>query len=202
MSALKLSNMPDYVGPLTELDRRIRETVGDEAADTIMMGLGDVKNSWKKDRVAHWVKAAMARMDETLDDEVKEEIMVACGHNCAARHGAPIRQAVKRREKHEGFYDFLDAMAAEPPKGMQVERDGDAVVFGYTPQTFGGGMRCYCSLVNGLPMDETMSETYCLCSRGFVEAYWEAVSGGRVDVELLESAVSGSDVCRFRVRFL
>jgi predicted hydrocarbon binding protein len=202
MSALKLSNMPDYVGPLTELDRRIRETVGDEAADTIMMGLGDVKNSWKKDRVAHWVKAAMARMDETLDDEVKEEIMVACGHNCAAHHGAPIRRAVKRREKHEGFYDFLDAMAAEPPKGMQVERDGDAVVFGYTPQTFGGGMRCYCSLVNGLPMDETMSETYCLCSRGFVEAYWEAVSGGRVDVELLESAVSGSDVCRFRVRFL
>jgi len=194
--------MPDYVGPLTELDRRIRETVGDEAADTIMMGLGDVKNSWKKDRVAHWVKAAMARMDETLDDEVKEEIMVACGHNCAARHGAPIRQAVKRREKHEGFYDFLDAMAAEPPRGMQVERDGDAVVFGYTPQTFGRGMRCYCSLVNGLPMDETMSETYCLCSRGFVEAYWEAVSGGRVDVELLESAVSGSDVCRFRVRFL
>ena len=194
--------MPEYVGPLTELDRRIRETVGDEAADTIMMGLGDVKNSWKKDRVAHWVKAAMARMDETLDDEVKEEIMVACGHNCAAHHGAPIRQAVKRREKHEGFYDFLDDMAAEPPKGLQVERDGDAVVFGYTPQTFGGGMRCYCSLVNGLPMDETMSETYCLCSRGFVEAYWEAVSGGRVDVELLESAVSGSDVCRFRVRFL
>jgi len=115
--------MPDYVGPLTELDRRIRETVGDEAADSIMKGLGEVKNSWSKDRVAHWVKEAMARMDETLDDEVKEEIMVACGHNCAAHHGAPIRQAVKRREKHEAFDGFLDAMAAEPPKGMQVRRD-------------------------------------------------------------------------------
>ena len=194
--------MPDYVGPLTELDRRIRETVGDEAADSIMEGLGDVKNSWKKDRVAHWVKEAMARMDETLDDEVKEEIMVACGHNCAAHHGAPIRQAVKRREKHEGFDEFLDAMAAEPPRGMQVRRDGGAVVFSYTPQTYGGGMRCYCSLVNGLPMEETMSETYCLCSKGFVEAYWMALSGGRVDVELLESAVSGSDVCRFRVSFI
>jgi len=82
--------MPDYVGPLTELDRRIRETVGDEAADAIMDGLVDVKNSWKRDRVAHWVKEAMARMDETLDDEAKEKIMVACGHNCAAHHGAPI----------------------------------------------------------------------------------------------------------------
>ena len=82
-----------------------------------------------------------------------------------------------------------------------MERDDEAVVFGYTPQTFGRGMRCYCSLVNGLPMGETMSETYCLCSRGFVEAYWEAVSGGRVEIELLESAVSGSEVCRFRVSF-
>ena len=194
--------MPDYVGPLKELDRRIRETVGDEAADAITRGLGDVRNSWKKDRVAHWVKEAMARMDETLDDEAKTEIMVACGRNCAEHHGAPIRQAVKRREKHEAFDDFIDAMAAKPPRGMQVAPDGGAVIFGYTPQTYGRGMRCYCSLVNGLPVDETMSETWCLCSRGFVEAYWEAVSGSRVEVELLESAVSGSDVCRFRVRLL
>ena len=194
--------MPDYVGPLRELDRRIRETVGDEAADAVMLGLGDVRNSWSKDRVAHWVKEAMARLDETLGEGAKTEIMVACGRNCAAHHAAPIRQAVKRREKHEGFDGFLDSMSAEPPRGMHLERDDGAVIFGYTPQTFGGGMRCYCSLVNGLPVDETMSETYCLCSRGFVEAYWEAVSGGRVEVELLESAVSGSDICRFKVSFL
>ncbi len=194
--------MPDLVGPLTELDRRIRETMGDEAADVIMEGVGDVKNTWKKDRVAHWVKEAMTRMDETLDDEAKEKIMVACGHNCAAHHDAPIRQAVKRREKQKGFEEFLDAMAAEPPRGMQLQRDGGAVIFSYTPQTYGRGMRCYCSLVKGLPMDETMSETYCLCSKGFVEAYWMALSGGRVDVELLESAVTGSDVCRFRVSFV
>jgi len=194
--------MSDYVGPLKELDRRIRETAGDEAADAIMLGLGDVRNSWSKDRVARWVKAAMARMDETLDDEAATEIMVACGRNCAAHHGTPIRQAVKRREKHDRFDGFLDSMTAEPPRGMQVERDDEAVIFGYTPQTFGRDMRCYCSLVNGLPMDETMSKTYCLCSRGFVEAYWEAVSSGPVEVELLESAVSGSDVCRFRVSFM
>jgi len=194
--------MPDLVGPLTELDRRIRETMGGEAADVIMEGVGDVKNTWKRDRVAHWVKEAMTRMDETLDDEAKEKIMVACGHNCAAHHDAPIRQAVKRREKHEGFEEFLDAMAAEPPRGMQLQRDGGAVIFSYTPQTYGRGMRCYCSLVKGLPMDETMSETYCFCSKGFVEAYWMALSGGRVDVELLESAVTGSDVCRFRVSFV
>ena len=73
--------MPDLVGPLTELDRRIRETVGDEAADFIMEGVGDVKNTWKKDRVAIWVKEAMKHMDETLGQEAKEKIMVACGHN-------------------------------------------------------------------------------------------------------------------------
>jgi hypothetical protein len=194
--------MPDLVGPLTELDRRIRETVGDEAADFIMEGVGDVKNTWKKDRVAIWVKEAMKRMDETLDQEAKEKIMVACGHNCAAHHGAPIAQAVKRREKHEDFEEFLDAMAAEPPRGMQLQRDRGDVIFSYTPQSYGGDMRCYCSLVKGLPMDETMSETYCLCSKGFVEAYWTALSGDRVDVELLESAVTGSDVCRFRVSFM
>jgi len=194
--------MPDIIGPLRELERTIAEAAGDKAAATILEGLAEVKNSWPKDRVAHYVKDAMARMDDTLDYETKHGIMVACGHNCAAHHGAPIRQAVKRREKHEGFDGFLDAMVAKPPTGMQVERDGGAVIFSYTPQTYSGGMRCYCSLVNGLPLDETMSETYCLCSKGFVEAYWMALSGGRVDVELLESAVTGSDVCRFRVSFI
>jgi hypothetical protein len=44
-----------------------------------------------------------------------------------------------------------------------------------------------------------MSRTYCHCSKAFVRTLWEAVMGRPVSIELLESAVSGSGECRFRI---
>jgi hypothetical protein len=54
-------------------------------------------------------------------------------------------------------------------------------------------------MVSGLPEGETMSVTYCQCSRAFVQTVWEAALGRPVQVDLLSSAVSGSDECRFRI---
>jgi predicted hydrocarbon binding protein len=47
-----------------------------------------------------------------------------------------------------------------------------------------------------------MPRTYCGCSKGFVERYWEQVLGRHVEAKILESAVTGSKVCRFRVRYV
>lgn len=144
------------------------------------------------------MKAAMERMDGLLDQETRGRIMGGCGRNCADHsHAGPVAGALKRRSRYETLEEFLDAEERSPPRGMLVERDGAAVIFGYTPAAY--GVRCYCGLVQGLPQGEVMSGTYCGCSVGFVERYWEQVLGRQVKVELLESAVTGSNVCRFRV---
>lgn len=50
-------------------------------------------------------------------------------------------------------------------------------------------MRCYFSLVNGLPEGENISITYCNCSRGFVKNFWESVPENPVKVDLIYSAL-------------
>jgi predicted hydrocarbon binding protein len=60
-------------------------------------------------------------------------------------------------------------------------------------------MRCYCGLLRALPEGETVSKTYCNCSKGFVEKYWEAVLQKPVKVDVLQSAVSGASECKFAI---
>ncbi|MDI6869653.1 MAG: hypothetical protein QMD88_08800 [Coprothermobacterota bacterium] len=62
-------------------------------------------------------------------------------------------------------------------------------------------MKCYCSLVNDLPKGENISITYCNCSRGFVKNFWESVLGKPVMVDLICSAISGEEECRFAIHF-
>ena len=51
--------------------------------------------------------------------------------------------------------------------------------------------------MRGLPEDKTVSLTYCQCSRGLVEKTWELILGRPVQVEILESAISGATECKF-----
>ena len=59
-------------------------------------------------------------------------------------------------------------------------------------------MRCFCSLLRGLPAEETESATYCQCSKGFVRKMWERVLGRPAKVEVLETAVTGAKECKFK----
>jgi hypothetical protein len=192
--------MPNIRGPLRQLEETIRSEAGEEAADGIMAGSETFKDSSSKENVAKWVKGAMGRMDETLDSETSERIMAACGRNCADHHGSVVERAKARRAKYGTLEEFLDSEERKPQRGNLLKRDGSDIIVGYTPESY--GVRCYCSLVQGLPAGEAMPRTYCGCSKGFVERYWGQVLGRPVEAELLESAVTGSKVCRFRVRYV
>jgi len=111
-----------------------------------------------------------------------------------------IDQALERRAKYDSLEEFLDAEIRTPMRGVKTEYKDSVIDYYYLPQSYMKGLRCYCSLVQDLPADETISPTYCNCSKGYVTTYWEKVTGRPVEVELMESAVSGSDRCWFRIR--
>ena len=83
---------------------------------------------------------------------------------------------------------------------MRTERCEGVLYQVYTPRSFGKGQRCFCALARGLPEGVNMSPTYCKCGESFARTYWQAVLGRQVDVKLLESGLTGGDVCRFEVR--
>jgi hypothetical protein len=185
------------IGQIDEIGRNIEDAAGYDIRLKVMQGSEKFKSASKPAEVAEWTKTAMDRLDLLTDGATREQIMLNCGYNCSLVNQRPILNAKSRRAKFPSEEAFLEAEVKKPPKGMRFERDGKTILQYYTPHAFGAGMRCYCSLLRGLPAGQTASLTYCQCSRGFVQKYWEGILGRPVEVDLVESAVSGAEECKF-----
>ena len=188
-----------YAGPIEELGGNIGRFAGDTVRQAVMIGSEEASAATEPRQVALWVKEAVARLDILAAPEERERIMHACGSKCACMNPRPTRMAAERRKKFPSEQAFLEAEARKPSKGTRLELQGALLHFYYTPRAYRGGLRCYCSLVQGLPEGETASLTYCQCARSFVKHYWEAVLGRDVAVDLAYSAISGADECKFIV---
>jgi predicted hydrocarbon binding protein len=189
--------MPPVVGMIEQFAGEVEAVAGEEARREVMAGVETLKPS-RREEISLWMRGAVDRLD-ALAGADGATVMDRCGVNCAhVNHGMTDR-AKARRAKFATEEAFLQAEAKEPASGTRVElRDGFVYQL-YTPATFGRPLRCFCALMSGLPADVQMSPTYCLCSRAFVRTYWTEVLGRPVDVEVVETALTGSTECRFKV---
>ena len=188
---------PKTAGQIKEIGMNIERFAGTDIHKKIMDGSDKVAASSDMKKVAIWVKGAMGRLEASTDLVKCEQIMLACGYNCFERNKRPMEIAKVRRQKYHTEEAFPAAEVKKPPKGFRFEREGNMLIQYYTPHTYGTGIRCYCSLMRKLPEEVTASSTYCQCSQGFVETYWEGILGRPVRVELGNTAISGSDECKF-----
>jgi hypothetical protein len=186
---------------LIPLEKNIEHYAGEETCQKVMAGSEKITETSNREKRALWVKDAIDRLDATVDEEKRIQIMHNCGSNCADINKRVIQKAVERCKKFKTFEEFLEAEIKKPPNGTRFEQDGNRLVQVYTPQTFSYLMRCYCGLIRYLPSDVNMSKTFCHCSEGFIKKYWETITGKPVNVKLLESAVSGSSECKFAIEF-
>ncbi len=186
-------------GQINEIGRNVEDLAGYELRLKVMQGSEKIISSSNPAKVATWVKQAMDRLDALVDAPTRRKIMVNCGYNCILINQRPLEDARARRLRFASEEAFLEAEVRKPPRGMRFERRGNLLTQYYIPQSFGSGMRCYCSLLRGLPAGQTASLTFCQCSLGFVQRYWEGLLEREVRVDLLESAVSGAGECKFVV---
>ncbi|MBN1137058.1 MAG: hypothetical protein JXM73_10750 [Anaerolineae bacterium] len=187
------------VGMIEQLAGEVEALAGRSVREQVMAGSEAITAKTGGAEVAQWVKDAMDRLDALVPEEMRVQIMENCGVNCAGRNSTPIDRAVARRQRAADEEAFLAAELKKPAAGIRLERDGDVIYQVYTPRAFSRPMRCYCGLVKELPGGETMSPTYCHCSKAFVRVMWEAILGRPVSVDLVESAMSGASECRFRI---
>jgi predicted hydrocarbon binding protein len=189
------------IGMIEEILGNIERFSGKKIKDQIIIGAEKLSPNTKKPALALWVKNTVAKMDNLVDEKTRLEIMENCGYSCAKKNKRVIETMKTRSDKHKTLDDFIEAEIKKPLSGTRLERKGNILYQYYTPQSFSRPMRCYCSLVNGLPLNETMSATYCHCSKGFVKKLWEAVLKRSVKVELLQSVLSGQQECKFAIHF-
>jgi hypothetical protein len=184
---------------LITMENCLEKVAGKSVAAKVMEGSEQITEKTDKKRIAQWVKGAMERLDTLVDEKTRVQAMQNCGYNCAKINHKAIEKAVVRRKRYASTDDFLAAEQQNPMKGTKLACEGNILYQSYTPQTFTRPLRCYCGLFRGLPPEDTISLTYCNCSKGFVEKYWEAILQKPVKVDLLQSAISGATECKFAI---
>jgi len=185
---------------MEELARNLDRFAKDGVREKVMAGSEKITASTSKDKIAKWLKGAMDRLDSLVDEKTRNQVMENCGYSCADHNKKLIGRMTAKRKKFKSVDEFLEAEQRKPMRGTKLIREGDVLYYFYTPSTFSKSLRCYCGLLRGLPASEKVSSTYCHCSKGFVEKFWEGVLGRPVNVELVQSAVSGSQECKFAIR--
>jgi hypothetical protein len=184
-------------GQIQEIGGHIEEFAGKKVKDKVMEGSEKAAASKDRKQVALWFKDAIDRLDAAATPEKCCQIMTACGHSCIA-HNKGLANGIKhRRQKYQTEEEFLKAEIKKPVHGIRLERQGNILVQCYTPHTYSTPRRCFCGLMFALPEGVNTSPTYCQCSRGFVEKYWEGALGRPVQVEIKETTLTGADECKF-----
>ncbi len=184
---------------LISIEKSVEALAGDVISKKVMVGSEEISEKTDKRRIAEWVKYAMERLDSLVKEETKFQIMENCGRNCADVNRRVTERAKARRKKFKSAEEFLEAEQKKPMAGTRLVIEGNMLYQFYAPRTFTRPMRCYCGLLRGLSDEETVSKTYCHCSKGFVKRFWESVLERHVKVDLIQSAVSGADECEFAI---
>ncbi len=127
----------------------------------------------------------MESMDDHLDAESRVKLMEACGRACA--HAGPARVA---RDCQGNLEQWLTILATWHGGEEYVQRDGDAIEVLCAD--------CLYALVKDGPA--RLSDTYCVCSLGWMKETFETVVGRPVAVTLVESVKRGGRRCRFTIR--
>jgi predicted hydrocarbon binding protein len=183
-------------GALRALEECIKRFAGEAIMKEVMVGSEEMTEQMDgSEEISRWVKGAMDRLDALVDEGTRVQIMENCGYKCAEMNSGAIDEAIARRKKFKNVDEFLEAEQRNPTKGTRLVREGDVLYQFYMPQSL--GVRCFCSLVNAT--EEKISLTYCHCSKGFVKKLWESVLKRPVEVELIQSVMSGSEECKFAI---
>jgi hypothetical protein len=184
---------------IEELGRNVAALAGSKVKVKVMEGSQALGAQPHSGQEALWIKGAIERLDKLADKRTRTAIMEKCGVNCARFNSGVMKGAMSRRKKFSTLEAFLEAEVKKPLKGTKLERRGNKLILSYLPRSYSGAMRCFCALVQELPEGEEISPTYCHCSKAFVRTWWEAVLGNPVKVDILETAMTGSHQCRFRI---
>jgi hypothetical protein len=183
-------------GQLQEIGRLIEQLAGKEARQEVMRGSDQMSPTGTPAEVALCCRKTIDRLDALVNQSVRDQIMAGCGRHCQSLYDLHAEALKQQRLQYTSEAEFLAHLQA-PDASLVFECRGDDLIQYHIPSKAGHGMRCSCFLMAALPEGTNASPTFCQCSRAFVQQRWESVLGRPLRVEVKETAITGSDHCRF-----
>ena len=84
------------LGPITEFGAAIEQFAGAQARETVMAGSERILDA-PPEESAMWLKGAVDRLDATVDEGTRVQIMEQMGVNCAEMTKSHVERALARR---------------------------------------------------------------------------------------------------------
>ena len=160
-----------------ETDREVVEKVMQDA---------DQYKSYNYVRKAAWWKRVIENLEQLTGREKSCEIMEKCGRKCCG--STSRRKAKEAMEQSETLEELVKRMNEKGIGGGRLTLKDKTTVHG-------GYDHCYCGQVKHTA--EVFPEIYCHCSVGWYKQLFESALGTSVEVELVQSIITGADTCEF-----
>ena len=183
------TNIPK-TGRIGRFVKIIEKELGEEILVKVIQDSENYK-TYKSSEQAAWWKSTIEKMEKELGTKKTIEIMRLCGQKCC---GTGTRKSAKRlMDDSKSIEEFLAKASTYGVTEGDVEyrlEDSRTII--------GTFNRCFCKQV--AKTEEPFSnKTYCNCSAEFHKQYFEAALGRSVDVELVQSIISGAGNCIFKI---
>jgi hypothetical protein len=178
-------------------DRLDRAGVAQDLAQQIMLGGDGIVKTAKPEKKAAWLKLAMERMDDLLDQQTRRDVREACAC-CLGGKRLEVSRSIARQ------HDTLEAriQAANEARfvfGHSVTMTDDRKALVEFQPEGQPSYRCVC-----LPKVEMpVSITYCYCCGGHARYHLQNALGRKLTCEVRSSALSsaGTQPCTFLFSF-
>jgi hypothetical protein len=170
--------------------------IGRETIDRIMEGGEDILRKTSSVQKADWLRAAMARMDALLDNDIKNTVREGCA---CCLGGRRLKTSNRIANENESLEERIKAASEANYVGNVTMTENGEILVRFFPEGL-DRYRCVC-----LPQaKEPLSITYCYCCGGHVKHHLQIALGRELDCTVLSSALSsgGRESCTFSFKLV
>lgn len=190
----------DYIYPIKDFTKTLTRYIGEEKATFIMTGSEKVVDFSLRD-FSLWFKTVIERLDETVNEKTKIQIMEENGRQCFEMNkmNDPYKSDFEKIKQYDNIGDFI---RDSQYYGESLFMDKNVVTQKYKPPKLGHGINCFCSLWWGLKEEETVSCTWCHCGKGLIAEYWKKLVEKfnlNINVTMLGTCIQGAKECTFEI---
>lgn len=171
-------------GKIGNLAKNIEKETNRDVVEKVMQDIDQFNSASSRAEKAEWIKGAIERLEQEVGKEKSIKIMEKCGRECCGqKHSEHAKQLMNESKSIEEFLNKLSR------GGVKFKlKDKNTVVGEYT--------KCYCSMVNQTSRPFS-SKIYCYCGIGHIKQQFESAFGKPVEVELVQSVITGAKRCEF-----
>jgi hypothetical protein len=186
----------------------------EEVKKRVMEGSEEINLRSQGKTKTRWVKGAMDKLDELVDEETRKKILLSCCDVFPKTRIKPLRDeyletgsidAVLERMHKDSSWGGLSYYEYPTRKGNTIYVTKNP----YNPQKYEQTedknkkkyYYCHCGLVKASlkVQDIKISPTFCYCGAGWYKTLWEGILEKPIEIEVLQSVIQGDDCCEFAI---